>query len=136
MKDKKGKIIIILMIIVIIILSILLVINLKNKNTNSCDTTKPISKEEYYENMHKLMFTYYKIAFDGMNIPEEEKRDVQVLHLQNLEDSGFPMDKFVRYKSNIPCDRKESFAIRRYKDGKYIINTTFSCGGDRNYEKR
>ena len=128
---KNGKKTIIIVIIMILIgvsfLSVYLFINDVYKNESE------IEKDEYYNNMHKKMHSYYKVLFNYINIPEEKEQSNIKITLFYLQRAGFPIEEFISYDGKEKCDLNKSYALRKLVDNEYVINVYYKCGSDANY---
>lgn len=133
---KVHKILLLIFVILIIGGIVFLCINInkkeESKGNNKSDT--PVEKVEYYKEMHKKMFDYYKIMYKNINVPEDKKDSTIRINLGSLKREGYPMDEFVSFDGKEECDLALSYAERKVVDNKYQIEVFYKCGPDANYD--
>ena len=133
---KRNKIIITITLVLILAGITLLCINLFNKEEKN-DKNKnetPKEKVEYYRNIHKKMYDYYKIKYKNINVPKDKKDSIIRINLGTLKRDGFPMEEFVSYDGKYECDLALSYALRKVVNNEYVIEVYYKCGGDANYD--
>ena len=130
--NKKKKIIILITIICLIIIGSITTMVILNNNKN--DKIKLQEEKKYYEQMHKTMYNYYKIMFQSIKVPEDKKNEKIKLSLGDLERKGFPTEDFINFKDGTKCDKALSYATRKVKDNKYVIDVYYKCGSTANYD--
>lgn len=132
----KKKILIGLIIFVVLILvgvSIYYINDNLNDNKNNQDDIKQ-QEIKHYADIADTMYSYYKIYYRTIKVPED-KKDISVrVSLGQLGRYGFPIDKFVNFKTNEICDTTLSYALRTVENNKYVIKVYYKCGNVSNYK--